>query len=70
MKKITDSLHFCVYCGATAKTLTKEQIKIFGAQECCEHAMLEIDMSKVLIVVKALDKLKSNLEKEILEGMQ
>jgi len=70
MKKITDSLHFCIYCGNMAKTLTKEQIKIFGAQECCEHLMLEMDLGKLHIIVKNLDKLKKNLEGLILEGMK
>lgn len=50
--------------------LTKEQIKIFGKPSCCEKDMLKVDETKLHTVVRAIDVLKSNLEKEILKGVE
>lgn len=68
--QIIDKLMFCIYCGNTSKALTKEQAKIFGKPTCCGYAMLEMDLSKLHTIVKNLDKLKKNLEEEILRGME
>ncbi|MFA5024293.1 MAG: hypothetical protein WC523_05015 [Patescibacteria group bacterium] len=70
MQQIEDKLCICLYCGATMKGLTKEQMKRFGRPTCCEYAMVEMDKAKIYIIVKSLDALKKNLEQEILQGMQ
>ena len=70
MNQIVDKLMICFYCGSTTKGLTKDQIKIFGKPTCCEYPMVEMDKCKIHIVVKSLEKLKKNLEEEILQGMQ
>ena len=49
--------------------LTKEQIKLFGKPRCCEYDMLKIDDFKLHTIVRAVEKLKSNLEKEILKNI-
>ncbi len=64
-----DKICVCLYCGSTQEALTKEQIKIFGKPRCCEYDMVHLDRDKMLIVVKALDKLKKNIEEEILKGL-
>jgi hypothetical protein len=59
----------CIYCGDVMGDLTKEQIKLFGKPRCCEYDMLKIDDFKLHTIVRAIEKLKSNLEKEILKNI-
>jgi hypothetical protein len=60
----------CPYCGDIMEDITKEKIKMFGKPKCCDYNMLKIDDSKIYTVVRAIDTLKSNLEKEILRGVE
>lgn len=69
MNKIKDPTLICVYCGEMMKSLTKEQIKIFGKPSCCGFDMLVIDKSKIYSIIKGLDVLKNNLEKDSLNGL-
>jgi hypothetical protein len=64
-----DRIFCCVYCGSVQEDLTKEQMKIFGRPNCCDYDMVPLDRNKMLVIVKALDKLKKNIEEEILKGM-
>lgn len=64
-----DPVFVCLYCGEIIPFLTKEQIKVFKKPKCCEYDMVPLDRDKMLIVVKALDKLKKNIEEEILKGL-
>lgn len=68
MSEILDPLLICVYCGDTMDGMTPEQIKIFGEPSCCEHNMLKIERERIHAIVRSVDKLRANLEKEILEG--
>jgi hypothetical protein len=68
MNNILDGLMICVYCGDTMDALTDEQIKIFGKPSCCDYDMLTIEREKIHTIVRNLDNLKANLEKEVLEG--
>ena len=68
-KPINDGLAICPYCGYTMDALTPEQEKRFGVLMCCEREMLVIDKDKYYAIVKALDKIKATIEKELLKGM-
>ena len=58
----------CLYCGELLE-LEEAGVKLLGKPKCCQHLMAEIDMNKVHTIVSGLDKLKTNLEKEILRGL-
>lgn len=66
MSNIVDPLMVCMYCGCTMENPTKERIKLFGKPTCCGYNMVKIDRNEILVVVKAIEVLKANLEKEIL----
>lgn len=64
-----DGISIRFYCGDVMDTPTKEQIKMFGKPTCCGYGMVPMDREKIFAVVKSLDKLKKNLEEQILKGM-
>lgn len=63
-----DDIVVCFYCGEVMNAPTKEQIKMFGKPKCCSELMLKIKASNVNRIIKSIDKLKINLEKELLKG--
>jgi hypothetical protein len=62
-----DSILACPYCGDIMEQLTKEQRKVFGKPTCCDNEMLTIDRARVYEMIKGLDTLKSNLERETIK---
>lgn len=69
MAKIDEPFNICIYCGEVMEGLTPEQKKIFGKPTCCNYEMLVIDKSKIHTIVRSIEVLKSNLEKEILKDV-
>jgi hypothetical protein len=65
-----DPIAICIYCSDIMEAPTKEQIKIFGKPSCCGYDMLYIEREKIHTIVRSLDKLKKNLEDQILKGME
>lgn len=65
---MSDFIFVCFNCGETMEDLTKEQLKIFGKPKCCSKNMVRVDFSNQHATIKALDKLKVYLEKQILSG--
>lgn len=69
MEDMVDPLVICVYCGEVMNALTPQQEKMFGKPVCCGYDMLRIEREKIHAVVRAADKLKENLEAEVLKGV-
>lgn len=67
--QMLDGIVVCFYCGDVMEAPTKEQIKIFGKPSCCGYDMVLMEREKIHTVVRTLDKLKKNLEDQILKGM-
>lgn len=65
---MNDYLLCCMLCGATMNDLTPAQIKVFGKPKCCSEAMVRVPTKNLHAVIKALDQLKVNLEKELIRG--
>jgi hypothetical protein len=68
-QEILDPCYICIYCGEFIEGMTPEQIKMFGKPQCCGLNMLVIERERIHIIVKSMDKLKANLEKELLRGV-
>lgn len=64
-----DGIVICFYCGDVMDAPTKEQTKIFGKPSCCGYDMVLMEREKIHTVVRTIDKLKKNLEEQILKGM-
>lgn len=64
-----DKIAICFYCADVMEAPTKEQIKMFGKPVCCGYDMVAMDRNKIHTVVRAMDKLKKNLEEQLLKGM-
>lgn len=69
MDEMVDGFLICIYCGDTMDAPTPQQEKIFGKATCCGYNMLKIERDKMHTIVRAMDKLRSNLESELLKGM-
>jgi hypothetical protein len=68
--QMLDKILICLYCGEVMEALTKEQMKIFGKPSCCGYDMVAMEREKIHTVVRSIDKLKKNLENQILKGME
>ena len=69
MDDFIDGVAICIYCGFFLDTYPNEkQMKIFGKPRCCDYDMLKIERNKLHTIVRAIDKLKGNLESELLKG--
>lgn len=62
-----DYLFACLLCGETMPKLTLAQVKIFGKPKCCDELMTKVPINNLHAVIKALDRLKINLEKELIK---
>jgi len=65
---VIDPILCCFYCGEILPNLTEKQIKTFGKPECCGEFMMPIDRNKIHCILKAFNKIKINLEKELVSG--
>ena len=70
-EEFIDLVYVCMYCGDLMEKPSEKMLTLFGegALNCCELPMVKVERNKIYQVVKAVDKLKENLEKEILKGM-
>jgi hypothetical protein len=62
-----DFIRVCFLCGGVMNDLTPLQIKMFGKPNCCENEMVKMPTKNLHAVIKALDQLKVNLEKELVK---
>jgi hypothetical protein len=67
--QMLDAVRVCLYCGEVMEAPNKEQIKIFGKPICCGYEMVLVERNKILTVTRSLDKLKANLEKQIIQDL-
>jgi len=68
---MNDYVYICVYCGETMDSPSERALEMFGdkALACCEHPMVKIDADKMYVITRALEKLRENLEKRVVEGI-
>lgn len=67
--EFVDPIYLCMYCGSIMEQPNEKMMAIFGHPSCCETKMVVAERDKIFDIVKALDKMKENLEQEILKGM-
>ena len=60
----------CLLCGEIMNDPTPAQVKIFGKPKCCSIQMAKLPSSNIRAVIKALDRLKVNLEKELVKDFK
>jgi hypothetical protein len=54
-------------CGSIMNDPTPAQVKVFGKPKCCNLEMARLPTKNIHAVIKALDVLKVNLEKELVK---
>lgn len=65
-----DPIYICPYCGEVNEPPNEEMATLFGLSEprCCDYNMLKVERNHLFDMVKGVEKLKENLESEILKG--
>lgn len=69
--QFVDPIYICLYCGDIMNRPNDRMMELFGekALVCCSLPMIKADRDKIYTIVLAIDKLKENLEGQILSGV-
>lgn len=66
-----DLIYVCLYCGEINEPPNEQMAALFGmtsGPRCCEFKMAKAERNNLYDMIKGVEKLKANLENEILKG--